>query len=210
MTDNQKNLIIFIHKYRLENGSIPSLIEMVDGIGVSDNKSVLRAIDSLTKQEYLAKIGKKLSSVIPTDRALKELRLFLLQQDTSKPYQFINDTSKLKVPDDISRNNVATSSSSYIGPLGGNIKSDGTRLDSNELKTIVQSAVNIALSGSTQHQGTLSDIMKRIPLNKESEWCFLAITLLGFAVLFFGKDILAIFATCGILFTIFIITNISK
>jgi len=210
MTDNQKNLIIFIHKYRTDNGSIPSLTEMVAGINVSDNKSVLRAIESLTKQEYLVQIGKKVSSVIPTDRALKELRLYVLQDETVKSYQLIGGTSKLKIPDDISRNDIALSSTSFVGPLGTDIKNDGTKLDSTELKTIVQSAVSVALSGSTQYQGTLSDIIKRIPLNKESEWCFLAITLLGFAVLFFGKDILAIIATCGILFTIFIITNISK
>lgn len=210
MTDNQKNLILFIHKYRSDNGSIPSLMEMVEGINVSDNKSVLRAIESLVKKEFLVQIGKKASSVVPTDRALKELGLYTLRQDTAKPYQIVDGTSQLRIPDDISRNDVALSSTSFVGPLGTNIKNDGTRLDSNELKTIVQSAVNIALSGGTHQQGTLGDVIKRLPLNKESEWCFLAIMLLGFAVLFFGKDILAIAATCGILLTVFIITNISK
>ncbi|MCX6734910.1 MAG: hypothetical protein NTZ25_03285 [Candidatus Peregrinibacteria bacterium] len=183
---------------------------MVKGINVSDNKSVLRAIESLTKSDYLAQIGKKISSVVPTDKALKELDLYVLRQDAAKPYLSVDGTSQLKMPDDISRNDVTLSTASFVGPLGSDIKNDCTRLDSNELKTIIHSAVNFALSSGNYKQNMLGDVIKSFPLYKESKWCLLAIVLLGFAVLFFGKDMLAIVAACAILSTVFIITNISK
>ncbi|MFC1655684.1 hypothetical protein ACFL3C_02335 [Patescibacteria group bacterium] len=206
MTENQKNLIIFIYKYQSENEIIPSLGEMVAGINVSDNKSVLRAIESLIKKGYLAQIGAKTSAVIPTYKALKELDLHPL-----KPYTLVGDNTKIEQPRDLAQDTVTTTlESGFIPPLGADIKSDGTQFDSNQLKKIVQNAVNLAFSNSLTEKSSIFGILKNIPITTQSEWTILAILLLGFSVFFIGADILAIIATCGILFTVFIISNLSK
>ncbi len=207
MTKNQKNLIIFIHEYHSQNDIVPSLAEMVVGIKVSANNSVLRAIKSLVKKGYLARIGAKTSSVIPTYEALRELGLHPL-----KSYTIVGDSTKIEQPRDLVHDEATiTLETGFIPPLGADIKkSDGTRFNSNQLKNIVQSAVNLALSNHSPEKLSIFNILKTLPLNRRSEWTILAIAILGFSVLFIGKNILAIGATCGILFTIFIISNQTK
>lgn len=49
MTKNQRNLLYFIGFYRQEHGTPPSYKEMVQGVGLSDNKSltgVIRALEA--------------------------------------------------------------------------------------------------------------------------------------------------------------------
>jgi len=205
MTDNQKNLIIFIHHYHNKNGIIPSLAEIVEGIGVSDNKSALRAIESLVKRDYLNQVGTKASAVIPTDKALKELNLYPL-----KAYTVNSEPPKFEQPRDLARDEATvTLESGFIAP-GSEIKSDGTQFDSNQLKNIVQSAINFALSNHLPEKTSLLEIFKRLPVNKQTEWTFLAIVPLTASVLLFGQNFYAIIATTVTLFTIFIITNLSK
>lgn len=211
MTENQKNLIIFIHKYHSENGVIPSLAEMVDGIKVSANNSVLRAIESLVKKGYLAQIGAKTSSIIPTYKALQELGLQPLES-----YTLIGDTGKTTFANNISFAAVSTPKEDMTPPIPSlkdadyNMKAEGTQFDSNTLQNVVQSYINHALEQKFQPKAPLLEFLKNIPANKQSELTLSAVILLGFAVSFMGPDYKAIIATCALLFTIFIITNLSK
>ncbi|MFZ2970042.1 MAG: hypothetical protein WA063_02760 [Minisyncoccia bacterium] len=202
MTKNQSNLIIFINNYHIQHGVIPSLGEMVKGINVSANNSVLRAIEALVNKGYLAQVGAKASSVIPTYKALKELGLQSLEK-----YTIIGDTNKTEFANNISFNGATSLQNDLVPPFHSvqnaesKIKTEGTQFDSNTLQTLVQSYVNLALE---------KYIPEKIPLNRQSELTISAIILLGFSVKFMGTDYKAIVATCGILFTIFIITNLSK
>jgi len=211
MTENQKNLIIFIHKYHTDNGIIPSLAEMVTGIEVSANNSVLRAIEALVKKGYLAQIGVKASSVIPSFKALKELGLQPLPA-----YTIIGDTSKTTFANNLSLSeatppqNDLVNSIHIVGNAESRIKTEGTQFDGNMLQNIVQSYINLALEKHIPEKTSVMDLLKNIPLNKQSELTISAIILLGFSVHFIGPDYKAIIATCGILFTIFIISNLSK
>jgi len=211
MTENQKNLLIFIHKYHSENGVIPSLAEMVDGIKVSANNSVLRAIESLVKKGYLAQIGAKTSSIIPTYKALQELGLQPLES-----YTLIGDTSKTTFANNISLADASTPKEDMTPPIPSlndadyKMKAEGTQYDSNTVQNVVQSYINQALEQKFQPKAPLLEFLKNIPANKQSEFTLNAIILLGFSVFFMGPDYKAIIATCALLFTIFIITNLSK
>lgn len=208
MTENQKNLIIFIHKYHAENGIIPSLAEMVDGIEVSANNSVLRAIESLVKKGYLAQISAKTSSVIPTYKALQELGLQPLEK-----YTLIGDTTKTTPVDSISFATASTPKEDLLPPIHSmnshdyKMKAEGTQFDSNTLQNIVQSYINLALEQKFQPKAPLLEFLKSIPVNKQSKFTLSAVILLGFSVFFMGPDFKAIVATCALLY---IITNQSK
>ena len=73
MTTNQRKLIVYIDDYQAKTGIIPSLKEMVIGIGAKSNKTVLRVIESLTKSEHLEQVGIKKSNVLPTRRGLQSV-----------------------------------------------------------------------------------------------------------------------------------------
>ena len=211
MTENQKNLIIFIHKYHAENGIIPTLGEMVDGIKVAANNSVLRAIESLVKKGYLAQIGAKTSSVIPTYKALQELGLQPLET-----YTIVGDTSKASFANNLTFTGESSSQNNLAPPIHSvdnaesRIKIEGTQFDSNTLQNIVQSYINLALEKYTHQKTPILDLLKNIPANKQSELTISAIVLLGSSVFFMGPEYKAIIATCTLLFTIYIITNLSK
>lgn len=211
MTENQKNLIIFIHRYHAENGIIPSLAEMVEGIEVSANNSVLRAIESLIKKGYLAQVGAKTSSVIPTYKALQELGLQPLES-----YTIIGDTNKTTFANNISFATASTPKEDLAPPIHSmnnpdhKMKAEGTQFDSNTLQNMVQSYINLALEQKIKPQAPLLEFLKNIPANKQSEFTLNAVILLGCSVFFMGPDYKVIVATCALLFTIYIITNLSK
>ena len=195
----------FIHKYHNDNGIIPSLTEIVNGIGVSDNKSALRAIKSLMKKGYLIQVGAKTSAVVATDKALKELNLYPL-----KAYTVNSEPPKIEQPRDLARDEATMTLESGFIPPGSEIKTDGTQFDSNQLKNIVQSAINIALSNRIPDKLTLTELFRRMPINLRTKWALLAALTLATSVILFGQNFHAIIATPIILFTIFIITNLSK
>lgn len=205
MTENQKNLITFLHEYHNVNGIIPSLVEVVEGIGVSDNKSALRTIESLVENGYLIQVGAKISAVLPTHKALKELNLYPL-----RAYTVNSGYPKVGQPRDFARNEATLTFESGFIPPGSEIKADGTQFDSNQLKNIVQSAVNIALSNRIPDKLSLTELFKSLPINQRTEWTLLAVLMLMASVLLFGQNFYAIITTPVILFTIFIITNLSK
>lgn len=211
MTKNQKNLIIFIHRYHSENSIIPTLVEMVDGIEVSANNSVLRAIESLVKKGYLAQIGAKTSSVIPTYKALMELGLQPLEN-----YTLVGDTNKMTFANNISFATASTPKEDLAPPIHSvnnpddRMKAEGTQFDSNTLQNMVQSYINLALEQKFQLKAPLLEFLKNIPANKQSEFTLSAVILLGFSVFFMGPDYKAIIATCVLLFMIYITTNLSK
>lgn len=205
MTKNQKNLIIFIHEYHNRNGIIPSLTEIVQGIKVSDNKSALRAIESLVKKGYLTQVGPKTSAVMPTDKALKELALYPL-----KAYTVNSEAPKIEQPRDLARDESSITLENGFITSGSEIKADGTQFDSNQLKTIVQSAVNFALSNQGLKKIQVVDLLKNLPSDKQTKWSLLAITVLAAAVVLFGQNFYPIIVTPILLFTVFIITNLSK
>jgi hypothetical protein len=205
MTENQKNLIIFVHKYHNSNGIIPSLTEIVKGISVSDNKSALRAIKSLVNKGYLAQVGAKKSAVIPTDKALKELNLYPL-----KAYTVNSQPPNIEQPRDLARDEAALTLESGFIDSGFELRADGTQFDSNQLKNIVQSAVNFALANRIPGKLSLTELFRNLPVNLRTEWILLAIFTLAASVLIFGQHFIAIVATTVILFAVFIITNLSK
>ena len=190
MTENQEKLIAFIHKYHNENGIIPSLTEIVQGIGVSDNKSALGIITTLVKRGYLVQIGPKTSSIIPTDKALKELNFYPL-----KAYTVNSEPPKIEQPRDLAHDEATMTFESGFIPPGYEIKADGTQFDSNQLKNIVQSAVNIALHNRIPEQLFSEELFKGLPINKRIEWTLLAILILVASVILFGQNFYAIIAT---------------
>ena len=62
LTKNQKALLDFLNSYQCLH--IPSLKEMTLAIGVVNNNSTLRAIESLTQKGLIKKVGTKASSVV--------------------------------------------------------------------------------------------------------------------------------------------------
>ncbi|MFH0750046.1 MAG: hypothetical protein V1917_04015 [Candidatus Gottesmanbacteria bacterium] len=127
MTDNQRNLLQFINGYRVEYGSSPTLREMVSGINVSDNKSILGIIAALTKQGYLRKGIQKTRSILLTDKALDLLGVSsfpmqyrigsLPQHEFKQPTEFINCVTVSSPTSDNNGYNVSM------------IKTDGTNIN---------------------------------------------------------------------------------
>ena len=151
MTDNQKKLLQYISGYRLKYGSSPTLREMVSGISVSDNKSILGIIAALTRQGYLRKGAQKTRSMLLTDKALDFLGVssFPMQyragslppQQFKQPAELVNGVT------------VSLPTSDNIGYNGGALKTDGTNIE-NDLRTVVETAVNVAIG--RYFNGTLS------------------------------------------------------
>ena len=151
MTDNQKKLLQYISGYRLKYGSSPTLREMVSGISVSDNKSILGIIAALTRQGYLRKGAQKTRSILLTDKALDFLGVssFPVQYRAgSLPLQQFKQPAEL-----VNGVTVSLPTSDNIGYNGGALKTDGTNIE-NELRTVVETAVNVAIG--RYFNGTLS------------------------------------------------------
>jgi hypothetical protein len=152
MTDNQKKLLQYISGYRLKYGSSPTLREMVSGINVSDNKSILGIIAALTRHGYLRKGAQKTRSILLTDKALDFLGV------TSFPMQYRAGSlppQQLKQPAELMNGvTVSLPTSDNIGYSSGNaLKTDGTNIE-NDLRTVVETAVNLAIG--KYFNGTLS------------------------------------------------------
>lgn len=207
MTENQKKLIMFLHQYQSKNGLIPSLLEIVKGTGVSDNKSALRIIKALIRQGYLAQVGAKISAIIPTYKALKEMGLQPLEE-----YKIIGDAWTPKMTNNFDLNTVTTlqndltSLPSCTESTVTKIKTDGTQFDSNILKNIVNSYINLALTSYFQEKSPIIDYLKKIISNKRLEWTASAVILLCFSVYFLGQNYWAIVAACSLLL-IYKLTN---
>lgn len=143
MTENQAKLLYFIFKYRGQYGTAPTLREMVRGLGVSDNKSVLGIMEALTKQGYLQREKKKSRSVLLTDNAQKFLNEYLL------PFQYQSGPTaadQLRQPAELARTDVAVLSptSESLSYRESAIKTNGTSLG-NDLRTVVETAVSLAI-----------------------------------------------------------------
>lgn len=232
MTTNQKKLITFINQYQSVKGIIPSLLEIVKGIGVSDNKSALRIVRSAIRDGYLAQIGAKISLVIPTYKGLKELGLQPLET-----YQINNDTSsRLSFADTLSYNGMTTLQTDHPLPLPNmnkvntnfsqmedvtsppppkpemivsRIQSDRTEFGNNTVKTTVQNCTD-AFTSIPYGDHLISNPPKKLSLNKQAaEWAGVSIFLLGFSVHFFGQTLMAIVAAFVFFFPIFIVTLIN-
>ena len=202
MTDNQKKLVTFIYKYQTDNGILPSLKEVVQGIGVSDNKSALGIIESLVKKGYLAQVGAKTSAVIPTYKAQKELNLHIL-----KPYTVDSEPAKINQPRDLAQNDANVTLESGFIPTGSEIKADGTQSDNNQqLRNIIQAA-NFLLSRSTPEKAPLLEVFKNLPINKQTEWTFLSILMLIGSTFSFGQNHYGIIAAALMLLIVFFITK---
>lgn len=151
MTDNQKKLLQYISAYRLKYGSSPTLREMVSGISVSDNKSILGIITALTRDGYLRKGTQKTRSILLTDKALDFLGV------SSFPMQYRAGSlppQQLKQPAELLNGvTVSLPTSDNIGYNGGALKTDGTNIE-NDLRTVVETAVNLAIG--RYFNGTLS------------------------------------------------------
>ncbi len=151
MTDNQKKLLQYISGYRLKYGSSPTLREMVSGISVSDNKSILGIIAALTRQGYLRKGAQKTRSILLTDKALDFLGV------SSFPMQYRAGSlppQQLKQPAELMNGvTVSLPTSDNIGYSGNELKTDGTNIENN-LRTVVETAVNMAIG--RYFNGTLS------------------------------------------------------
>lgn len=151
MTDNQKKLIQYISGYRLKYGSSPTLREMVSGISVSDNKSILGIIAALTRHGYLRKGTQKTRSILLTDKALDFLGV------SSFPMQYRAGSlppQQLKQPAELMNGvTVSLPTSDSIGYSGTALKTSGTNIENN-LRTVAETAVNLAIG--RYFNGTLS------------------------------------------------------
>lgn len=204
MTKNQRNLILLIN-HSLAKGIMPSITQMMAGIGALSNKSVFRAISSLTKNGYLVQVGKKISNVIPTDKARSELMLNQLRS-YCPPIQPVS----LLRQENISPNDATIATTNYIGPLGTDIKNDGTTACISDIKTIVQ-ASNTDLPEKFQSTGPLSNILNSLPEKKESNWTTSGIKFLIVSSFLFGKDpFVSTLISCTFLLVISKITNQPK
>lgn len=147
MTKNQEKLIRFIADYRLKYGASPTLQEMVNGIHVSDHKSVSGIITALIKQGYLEKGVQKTRSILLTDRALEFLGVPLLRrqqiEEFNYSYQHISPASSAVV---------TSSSPDYVGHGEQSIKTDGTNLVNDLRAAVGNTAANIAAKISTNEE----------------------------------------------------------
>lgn len=222
MTKNQHKLLLFISNYRLKHDNSPTFKEMVDGIGVSDNKSLLGVIDNLISQGFLIKDSRKSRSVFLTDKAIRYLGLTPLPINYKK-YQNSRPSDSLKLPNKVPINSVTvTLPSDNNAYLGKGLNTNGTTL--NEVKSIVEAAVSLTLSNytnGTYPKDSKSEIINGIAsllskmLNsgrfaEKLEWATLLIILSGFSVLILGKNIFAIETAIIYIFIIFIINNLPK
>jgi SOS-response transcriptional repressor LexA len=223
MTKNEENLLKFISRYRRENRMSPTLREMVSGIGVFDNKSVLLIINNLIEKDYLTKKEGKARSVQLTCKADKFLFDFLNpKQHTFGPFP----ADQLKQPAELERNGVEASypTKGELKYTQGGIAADSTEVDKS-LEMIVESAVNTALETYARHnfQSThtntgfahnLTNLLTRL-IDSEKfltkiEWVFVAFLSLGGSSIFLKNSYFSIAATVVIFALVFVSYNISK
>lgn len=213
MTENQKKLLAFINEYRLKNNNSPSLREMVKGIGVSDNKSILGIIKTLIVQGYLTNTDGKARSILLTDKAIKILGLYFIPVTLKEKTEGVN---QLRQPNDMVRNSVTVLAPSNENFRYSNesVKTNGTTLDSSEIKTVVETAVNLAFSTAFKQkesiQNSILSTFKSPTFTTKFEWTLVSMFLFSISVLNLGKSIFALFSSCVLLFSIFIIYNFSK
>jgi hypothetical protein len=146
ITSNQANLIKFIHEYRVANSMAPTLQEMVDGISVSDNKSILGVLEALEKHGYIKREKKKSRSITLTDKGQYFLRGYLLPWE----YKLGNNPTpadQLRQSAEMMQTSVTVSSptSDPLTYQHNSIPSDGTTIG-NDLKTVVETAVSLAIN----------------------------------------------------------------
>ena len=91
MTNKRNKLLQYIHHYRSENGSSPTIREMALGAGLADSKSVFRMIESLVEDGYLEKREHKARSLRLTEQALSYLGLttFMARYPTAQPLEAV-------------------------------------------------------------------------------------------------------------------------
>jgi len=141
MTENQKELLKFISWYRLTHRNSPTLREMVSGIKVSDNKSILGIIAGLTKNGFLMRGDGKSRSILLTDQALE----FLGTHSLPLKYEGYPSTLHMKQSADLMNNSVTVTSPTSDGIYAdGKIKTDGTNLQ-NDIRVVVETAVALVI-----------------------------------------------------------------
>jgi len=154
MTENQKKLLLFISSYRLKFGYSPTLKEMVKGIGVFDNKSLLGIINSLVGQEYLKREKQKSRSILLTDKAFNLLGVPVLPLEyQSKP--LFHD--QLCQPADLTKNGatIFSSASEFLNNEGNSVESDGTSLTAEQL-AVVETVAAMIISNSSSNNAWIS------------------------------------------------------
>lgn len=221
MTKNQEKLLVFISNYRIKNNDYPTLKEMVEGIGVYDNRSVLGIIDNVIKQGYLGKSDRKYRTVFLTEKSLKLLKIRLLPISHEEII-----FKELKFPEtgmSLNKNSVSLPTlTSDIIYSDKKIEDNGTSLD---IKNIIKSAVTSALTnyatGTFLEEKNEEKIVDKITallftlLNKNNfseklSWSLILIIFSSFCFLYFGKDFNSIAYSIMFTFTIFIIFKLSK
>ncbi len=159
MTKNQENLIRFIADYRVKYGTSPTLQEMVNGIHVSDHKSISGIISALIKQGFLEKGKQRIRSILLTDKAFEFLGIPLFRRQRIEEFNY-----SYRQISPAGSGVVISSAPDYVGYGEQAIKTDGTNL-TNDLRTIVGN--------------TVSNIASQIYTNEESGVIFAWALLLG-------------------------------
>lgn len=201
----------------------PTLREMVSGIGVFDNKSVLLIINNLIEKGYLTKEEGKSRSVQLTYKADKFL------SDLLKPRQHIFKplpADQLKQSAELERNGVEVSypTKGELRYVQDDIATDSTEVDKS-LEMVVESALNSALKTYTRnnfqppHTGTsfvhsLSNLLTSLINNEKFlakiEWFFVAFLSLGGSSIFLKTTYSSIVTTVIIFTLVFLSYNFSK
>lgn len=141
LTPKQSSLLNYIYLYRYNHGRTPSLKEMVARLDVSDNKSLLRMIDSLIEKEYLSRETKKTKTVTLSDKGYRLV--------SGIPFKYEKPPSELdkaSLPTELGRSGISVSlpTSNTLGyqeeKLGVNGTSGGIDID-----TIIETAVTLAI-----------------------------------------------------------------
>lgn len=221
MTDNQKKLLKFISSYRLKHGNLPTLREMVVGIEVFDNKSVLGIINKLIADGYLVKSNNKSRSVFLTEKALDFLDLPVLPAVYKKA---LHASDLLRLSKTFGENSVSVSlpASERVSYSDNILNSNGTNPET--IRNIVENAVNYALSshfsGSTptlSNKNTAEEIitllvqsLKNVRYSSKINWLAVMLIISVFCFHFFGVNAVAIRTSLIYLASIFLINKFSK
>lgn len=142
LTPKQSALLQYIYHYRYENGRTPALKEMVSELGVSDNKSLLRMIDSLVDKGYLNKETGKTRSVTLSDSGYQLVSTIPIRYEKS-----FGELDKVGLPAEFDRTDVSVSlpTSNHINFQGKELDASGTN-SSVDLDAIIESAVYLAVN----------------------------------------------------------------
>lgn len=87
LTQNQLHLLLYINQYQRNHGKPPTFKEMVNGISISDNRSLLGIIQNLIQKRLLLKENKKSRSVRLTNDGQRLIGTTFNYTPTYSPYR---------------------------------------------------------------------------------------------------------------------------